>query len=275
MIFALIAVFATATVLAVVLSPLLTEARPARMRARSDLAIYRGRLAEIERDAAHGLVAPGDADAVRLEIERRILASGFASDAPEPSPPRQRLAAILALGAAAGAFGLYFQTGLPGLPELPFAGRASAGAQNAPAQSTIDSLTARLQANPGDSDGWVMLGRAYAAMGDDGKAADAYEHARNLHPEDESIALAEAEALLEDRQPDEPLSDRVLALLKSIQLADPGQPLALWYLGFDAAQHGRFDEARQDWNNLLQEMPADAPERKTVEDALATIAGKR
>src|SRR5208283_523965 len=82
MIFALIAACATAAVLAVVLSPLLTEARPARIRARSDLAIYRGRLAEIERDAARGLVAPGDASAAHLEIERRILASGFAGDAP-------------------------------------------------------------------------------------------------------------------------------------------------------------------------------------------------
>ena len=99
------------------------------MRARPDLAIYRDRLKEIERDAARGLVEPGDADAARLEIERRILASGFAGDASEPSPPRRRLAAMLALGAAAGAFALYFQTGMPGLPDLPFAGRAPAGAQ--------------------------------------------------------------------------------------------------------------------------------------------------
>ncbi|HXP12731.1 MAG TPA: c-type cytochrome biogenesis protein CcmI [Stellaceae bacterium] len=275
MIFALIAACAAAAVLAVVLSPLLTEARPARNRARSDFAIYRGRLAEIERDAARGLVEPGDADAARLEIERLILASGFASDAPEPSPPRRRLAALLALGAAAGACGLYFLTGLPGLPDLPFAGRAPEGTQNASAQSTIEGLAAGLQANPADADGWVTLGRAYAARGDDGKAAEAFEHARNLRPGDESIALAEAEALLSDRQPEEPLSDRVLALLKSIQLADPDQPLALWYLGYDAAQHGRFDEARQDWNRLLQEMPADAPERKTVNAALAAIAGKR
>ncbi len=275
MIFVLIAAFATAAALAVVLSPLLTEARPARNRARSDFAIYRGRLEEVERDAARGLVEPGDADAARLEIERRILASGFASDAPEPSPPRRRLAALLALGAAAGAFGLYFLTGLPGLPDLPFAGRAPEGTQNASAQSTIEGLAAGLQANPADADGWVTLGRAYAARGDDGKAAEAFEYARNLRPGDESIALAEAEALLSDRQPEEPLSDRVLALLKSIQLADPDQPLALWYLGYDAAQHGRFDEARQDWNRLLQEMPADAPERKTVNAALAAIAGKR
>jgi cytochrome c-type biogenesis protein CcmH len=275
MIFALIAALTTAAVLTVVLSPLLTEARPARTRSRLDLAIYRDRLEGIERNRTRGLVKPGDADAARLEIERRILASGFASDAPGPSPPRKRLAAMLALGVAAGAFGLYVQIGLPGLPDLPFAGRAPEEAQQASAQNMIDSLTAGLQANPDDADSWVMLGRAYAAMGDDGKSADAYEHARNLRPEDQSIALAEAEALLSDRQPEEPLSDRVLALLKSVQLADPDQPLALWYLGYDAAQHGRYDEARQDWNHLLQEMPSDAPERKTVNAALAAIAGKR
>ena len=275
MIFVLIAAFATAAALAVVLSPLLTEARPARNRARPDLAIYRDRLDGIGRSLKRGLIGPGEAASARLEIERRVLASGFAGDASEPSPPRQRLAALLALGVTLGAFALYFETGMPGLPDLPFAGRASGGTPAMSAQDAIDGLSARLEANPDDADGWAMLGRAYAAMGDEGKAADAYEHARNLRPEDQSIALAEAEALLADRQPEEPLSDRVLALLKSIGLADPDQPLVLWYLGYDAAQHGRYDEARQDWNRLLREMPEDAAERKTVNAALAAIAGKR
>jgi len=276
MIFALIILFVTIAVLAVVLSPLLTEARTARTRAHFDLAVYRDQLDEIGRDVARGLVKPGDADAARREIERRILSSGTASDAPGPSPPRRLLAAIIALAVAAGACGLYLLIGLPGLPDLPFANRAAEEAQqDASIQSMVDGLAAKLQANPDDADGWMMLGRSYAVLGENDKSADAYEHARSLRPADQSIAVAEAEALLDARKMQDPISDRLLALLKSIQAADPDQPLALWFLGFDAAQHGRFDEARQDWNHLLQVMPPDQPERKTVNAALAAIAGKQ
>ena len=276
MILGLILMAMTIAVLAVVLAPLLTEARTASTRARFDLAVYRDQIAEIERDVARGLVKPGDADSAKREIERRIIASGTASDAPGASPPKKRLAAILALGVFAGSLGFYLLTGVPGLPDLPFASRST---NEAPAtmsvQDMVNGLAAKLQANPDDADGWIMLGRSYEVLGDNAQSADAYEHARNLRPGDESVELAEAEALLSDRNVEDPLSDRILALLKSINLADPDQPLALWYLGFDAAHHGRLDEAKRDWTHLLQVMPADANERQTVNDALATISGKR
>jgi cytochrome c-type biogenesis protein CcmH len=276
MILGLILIAMTMTALALVLAPLLAEARTARARARFDLAVYRDQIAEIERDVARGLVKPEDAESAKREIERRIIASGSASDAPGASPPKKRLAALLAAGVAVGAFGFYLLTGVPGLPDLPFASRSTNEAEAAMSvQDMVNGLAAKLQANPDDADGWIMLGRSYEVLGDSAQSAAAYEHARNLRPGDESVELAEAEALLSDRKVEDPLSDRILALLKSINLADPDQPLALWYLGFDAAQHGRLDEARRDWTHLLQVMPAGAHERQTVNDALATISGKR
>jgi len=279
MILGLILMAMTIAVLAVVLAPLLTEARTARTRARFDLAVYRDQIAEIERDVTRGLVKPEDADSAKREIERRILASGTASDAPGASPPKKRLAAILAAGVAVAAFGFYLLTGVPDLPGLPFASRstneAPPGMPNMSVQDMVSGLAAKLQANPDDADGWIMLGRSYEVLGDNAHSADAYEHARNLRPGDESVQLAEVEALLSDRNVEDPLSDRILALLKSINLADPDQPVALWYLGFDAAHHGRLDEAKRDWTHLLQVMPSDANERQTVNDALATISGKR
>ena len=55
-------------------------------------------------------------------------------------------------------------------------------------------------------------------LGENDKSADAYEHARNLRPADQSIAVAEAEALLDGRKAQDPLSDRLLTLLKSWDL---------------------------------------------------------
>jgi cytochrome c-type biogenesis protein CcmH len=125
----------------------------------------------------------------------------------------------------------------------------------------------------------VMLGRSYTVLGDNAKAADAYEHARALKPDDAAIALREAGALLADRKLEDPIppravAPRAVALLKSVEARQPDQPMALWFLGLAAAQQRDFPRARQYWRHLLDVIPANAPERQTVVDTLAALEGK-
>jgi cytochrome c-type biogenesis protein CcmH len=279
MIFALILLFVTLAVLAAVLSPLIGIGGPAPDRARFDRAVYRDQLAEIERDVARGVVAPTDADATRREIERRLLRAETRDEAVRKPAAKPHKPLVLALGLAgavmAAAFLLYAQLGDPGLRDEPFRGRVAPIAQQEMIRSMVDGLAARLQANPDDLEGWLMLGRSEAVMGDNAKAADAYEHARNLRPEDPSIALDEVEALLADRKLEDTLTEREIALLKRIEVLNPQQPLALWFLGMNAAQQRQFDQARKYWTRLLSVMPSGAPERETVSAALAAINGKR
>ena len=55
--------------------------------------IYRDQLAELERDHAAGLISGPDHDAARLEIERRILATG--DEPPARARRGLRLAAVV------------------------------------------------------------------------------------------------------------------------------------------------------------------------------------
>lgn len=272
MILALVLAFVTLAVLCAILAPLWRAAPPVSGRAL-DRAVYRDLLDEIDRDLERGVVAPDDADRARREVERRILVSAPPSD-PQASPPLRWLAAVLGGLAGLGAIGLYLLFGTPGLPDLPYGHRISPEAQQAMIQSMVDSLAARLKEHPDDIDGWLMLGRSYAVTGENAKAADAYEHARGLKPDDPSIALNEAEALLADRKLEDPISERVVALMKSIEARQPDEPLALWFLGMAAAQQRDLVGARQYWQHLLRVMPPDAPERKTVSAALAAIKDK-
>jgi cytochrome c-type biogenesis protein CcmH len=277
MIFALILLFVTVAVLVAVLSPLIGIDGAAPGRFRFDRAVYRDQLAEIEREVARGLIAPKDADAARREIERRLLRaeSRDGADSLPAAKPRKGLALSLAGAVTVVAFLLYARLGDPGLRDEPFHGRVAPIAQQEMIRSMVDGLESRLQANPDDLEGWLMLGRSEAVIGDSAKAADAYEHARNLRPDDPSIALNEVEVLLADRKLEDPLTEREVALLKRIEVLNPQQPLALWFLGMNAAQQRQFDQARQYWNRLLAAMPAGAPERETVTAALAAIQGKR
>ncbi|MDE2227425.1 MAG: c-type cytochrome biogenesis protein CcmI [Alphaproteobacteria bacterium] len=274
MIFAFVLLFVTLAVLGTILSPLWQRGGGAPSRGRYDRAVYRDQLKEIERDVARGIVRPEDAAAARREIERRILAAAEETEAPAPAGPRRGLAAILAAVAAAFGFTAYLALGSPGLPDLPFANRMAPEAREAVIQNMVTGLAAKLQTSPNDVQGWLMLGRSYVVLGESDKAADAYEHARRLKPDDPTIALAEAGALLAGRKVDDPVPTQAVELLKSVAARQPDQPMVLWFLGLAAAQQRDFVQARDYWHHLLQVMPADAPERDTVTAALAAIHSK-
>lgn len=272
----------TLVVLATVVLPLLKPARPAPERASFDRAVYRDQIKELERDVARGLIGGPEAQAARLEIERRLLAAdGEKAAAAPPAAPRPVLAAVIALFVAGGAASLYLAVGSPGLPDLPYSARGQERAQEAAAEAQMNQirvmvadLAERLKSTPDDLDGWLRLGQAYAVLGRYDDAAEAYDHAAKLKPQDAAILVAEAEALMGDMTLQQPMPDRVIALLKRAEAIDPHQPMALWYLGLAAAQSGRFDLARQYWQRVITAMPADSPDRKTVAAAIEAIKGK-
>jgi cytochrome c-type biogenesis protein CcmH len=138
-------------------------------------------------------------------------------------------------------------------------------------RSMVAGLAKKLQSTPGDVDGWLRLARAYGVLGERDKAADAYERAATLSPKNIEIKLSEVDALLDGNALDQPLPDRVLALLRKVEALSPNEPEALWYLGLAAAQAKKPDAARDYWQRLLAALPADAPERGTVTKALATL----
>src|SRR5690349_14283928 len=66
----------------------------------NDVAVYRDQLAEIDRDAASGLILPADAETARIEISRRLLRAVDRDQEPAPvsgTTVRRRVAAIAAL----------------------------------------------------------------------------------------------------------------------------------------------------------------------------------
>jgi cytochrome c-type biogenesis protein CcmH len=139
----------------------------------------------------------------------------------------------------------------------------------------VDGLAAKLKADPEDLDGWLRLARAYTVLGERDKAADAYEQAARLKPEDMAIPLAEADALITDRSPQVPLPERAVALWQRVDAQDPKQPQALWYLGLAAAQQRHLAEASGYWQRLLPLLPEGSDQHKMVAAALAALQGKQ
>jgi cytochrome c-type biogenesis protein CcmH len=136
----------------------------------------------------------------------------------------------------------------------------------------VATLAARQEADPGNLEGWLRLGQAYAVLHQMDKAADAYERAAKLRPDDVSIPLQEARALLADQAPTDKLPPRAIALLKKVAATDPDEPLVLWYLGLAAVQDSHMDEARSNWSRLLAKLPPGGEDAKMVQSALDALA---
>jgi len=141
--------------------------------------------------------------------------------------------------------------------------------QQAIIQGMVDSLAARLEAEPGDADGWLRLARAQQVLGRPEAARQALRRAAEAAPGRADIWQSYAQSLTPaDNVPPSP---EFLQALRKVRSFDPDNRQALWYLGLEAARSGHVETARDLLGRLLSLLPAEAPERKDVEARLRAI----
>lgn len=162
-----------------------------------------------------------------------------------------------------------------GSPEL--AGRppvAAAGGPEGEMPASVDEAIAglieRMQANPEDIEGWVLLGRSLVQTGRFAEAARAFGEARARVPApDDELDLSYAEArILADQTALAGAPGEIAARLAD---AEPGNVRAQLYGGLAAMATGADDIARQRFSRILarDDIPDDF--RKVVETRMAQL----
>jgi cytochrome c-type biogenesis protein CcmH len=251
-VFWIVVVIMLGAALAFIVPPLLRGERSAGVgREEANIAVYRDRRAQLARAHGNGeLDAEAYEEACR-ELEVELLAGTHAAPAAEVESRKTHpaVAVVVAIVVPVAAFGLYLVLGSPAalLMDRPGAAtRASAAPRAAgdPAsqqaarsvEEMVDGLAKRLQANPEDANGWLMLGRSYAAMNRLSEARAALREAEKRRPEDPPtlVALAEVEAGINGNN----LAGRPAELIKRALESDPDFPQALWLAGFAALHQG-------------------------------------
>ena len=136
-------------------------------------------------------------------------------------------------------------------------------------QAMVGRLARRLEHQPNDLDGWLMLGRSYAALQQTPLAIRAYERADRLAGGKSAEALIGlAEALSE--QDESALGGRAGDLIERALVLSPQSPKAL-FLGAAAALHrGELPLARQRFVALLALNPPQNV-RPLIEQQIAAI----
>ena len=264
----------------------------------ADLAVYRDQLAEIDRDQNRGILAPAEAERLRVEVQRRILESDrLHRNEAEPSSgsPRWYVVGAVALCLGAG-IAVYTDLGVPGYPDLPLSTRfamADAAYQGRPSQdqaegaqpayappsdldpelaAVIDTLRAAVALRPDDLLGHTLLAQNEASIGNFVAARKAQEVVVRLKgggvSAEDLSALAQLMVTAAGGTVT-PEAERVL--IQWLQI-DPRSGWARYYSGLMFAEIGRPDRAFSLWEPLLREGPQTAAWIKPVRSMIGEVA---
>ena len=239
-----------------------------------NLAVYRDQLRESERDLAAGLIAPDQVGAARDDIRQRWLEDAAVPVAVAAARPAARRAVIvLALLIPVGSVLTYLGLGDPRGVE-PLAARAVTApgvARHSVTPEQIEamvvSLAERLKAQPGDAEGWMMLGRSYTALGRHRDAVSALRRANELAPGNASLLadFADVLGMAQGRR----LAGEPARLIQQALDADPRHGKALSLAGSVAFEARDYVAARGYWERLIVVVPPGSDIARSVQANIA------
>lgn len=140
--------------------------------------------------------------------------------------------------------GLYYYQGRPDLPSV------SSDSENLPGlDDAVVALAERLEQEPDDAAGWMMLGRSYMSLGNYFGAVTAFERVVELQPQNAQALVSLGESKLASTN--SVIEGEIAALFENALAIDPNNPQALFYGGIGAFNRGNQFLAASRWEQLL------------------------
>ena len=261
--------------------PMWRRPRPAAPEQGVDaLNVLRDQRNELDEEVAAGRMTEAEREARIAELTRRVHDEGLTESAAPAADaqPRRRLwlAAALAVLVPAIALPVYFIVGTPAA--LDPAARAPVAANSPHGDFTpeqvrglLDKLKARLEANPNDLNGWVMLGRGMQLLDEFPASAAAFAKASALKPDDAGLLADWADSLAMAQNRD--LKGKPWELIQKALQIDPQLPKALALAATAEYDQGRFASAKGYWQRLLAQLPPDSGDASEIRALIAQVDG--
>ncbi len=265
----------------------------------SEVSFYKAQLADVERDAARGIIDPQDAQQMHAEIARRILRlDGLQSDAAHAAPLKQHIipGLFLALALIGGSHLLYLQLGSAFYPNLPQAERIERATQlleNRPSlaeyassfapqtqarqisedySSLVAELRSAIADNPSDLKGLRLLARVEAGLQNYSAASDIQSRVLSQlgaqATADDYLDYAELLILSVGGY----VAPEAEIALRAALKQDPKNGGVLYYIGLMFNQNDRPDIAFKLWRDLLLKSPQNAPWIDPIRSQIQEVA---
>ena len=156
-----------------VLPPLLQKSAADKgddLRAANVL-IYQDQFKEMEADLKNGLVSEAQYQQDKEELERRLLedVSAPGSDLSSKPVAARKLAYGVGVAIPIGVIVFYLSVGnpkalAPSLPQTTSPAAQQGAMSDQQIAANVDKLAKKLEQNPNDAQGWLMLARSYVSM---------------------------------------------------------------------------------------------------------------
>ena len=137
--------------------------------------------------------------------------------------------------------------------------------------SMVKQLEDRLEADPQNPTGWLMLGRSYLIMQRFPEAVSALEEAIKQNPDDPVtlLTLADADAMSNGGR----MAGRPAELVGKVLAMEPDNPKALWLAGIVARESGDDAKAVEHWQRLLPLISNDPTSTEEVKNLISQAGG--
>lgn len=266
--------------------PLVRRRDAAREKRADAVTVLKDQLGEIEAQAVAGALAEPEAEALKSDLKRRVLAEGRRPDT-QARPLSEKTLLVVALGIVAvvtlAGTGLYLKMGRPdvpgtsalksGAPGPASMATTAEGHPNGDVTAMIGQLEAQMRERPDNAEGWRMLGWSYMQTGRNAEAATAYGKAAALDPTNAEYLSAQGEAIV--LSSDGAVTPAAEEAFRRAVAADASDPRARYYLAVAKDQRGERDAAMNDWIALLKSAPPDAPWAMEVRAFVEKVAADR
>ena len=260
-----------ALALIVLLRPLLRHSvRDASVaRAQINARIYRNQLVELETDRANGVLDSSVYDQSKRELERRALDDIQDETSPAHKTPRWP-AVVMVIIAPVAAILTYVALGNPAAMVTRAVDEHANSIEGI--NRMVADLAQRLENNPDDLKGWVMLGRSYKAMGRFPEAVKAFERAGSA-VEDPQILVDFAESMARSDKDGFRGRGGMKLIERALKLSPDHVP-ALVFAGSEAFERTDYPSALRYWQKAVAQLPPDSEEVRALTEAMSRASSE-
>lgn len=243
-----------------------------------NLKVIKQQLIELKIDLDSGDLDQEQYDNARHDLEKELLAdmgSGEDGRAGEVKSGRWAMVAIpIALPVIALPLYLYLGTPdiIPRIGEAATTAQAQGSDHTAPDQGMADmtglveKLAERMEKDPGNPEGWKMLGRSYMAINRLDDSIKAYERAYQLDPQDVDTLLGYASSLA--KKNNNAFYGLPAQLIDMAYNLEPDNTNIHWLKGNAHYQEGKFAKAVAYWEKVFATLQPGSEEAAVVSEYL-------
>ena len=254
---------------------ILLRQRPVRSsasQAKLNASVYRAQIMDLDSEHQSGHISAQEWQQTRDELSQRLLEDTSVGDDPGARKEKPALwtALLIGLTLPVASLSMYLWVGEPQALQA-MATVPPEKAMQAELSGMAQTLAKKLEANPDNQEGWVMLGRSYRTLEKYDNAVSAYDRSLKLSPDD-GVKLERAEVLALKAQGN--FDGEPWNVIREILKKDPQQKGALLLAGSASYAHDKYADALRYWQQARKLLAADHPDVPSLEGAIATAQNK-